>query len=550
MHALALLPQRLKPKRQGSRHQVAPETSKRGFSSARYGSMSSSISLRMLTCTGRKSSDVDENKMKVSDIDALEPFDGVADILKSSPVSISRTVYQRACARLQLVPSRHVYCRLEQTEIHLPNCFLGAREVKAIAIALVHNNTVHTLDLHGNDLGPKGLTFIVEMLQENRTIIDLNLSGTSLREGGAEIIANGLVKNTSIVKLNISDNDFQENDALYVSEFMQKSKTLRELNLSHNCFREEAGVLIGKAIAVNCSLRTLDLSWNHLRLIGAEAICRGLKVNRSLIRLFLSWNGFGIEGCYEMSKALRENKTLIELDLSANRVNIMAFRVLLRGLLHNNTLRVLKIGVNPITTDGAISILHAMDEDDATALIELDLSDVSVDEDFLQLLKRVQTNRPLQVKYGVALRHDDIKRGGGDSVVLDTDDPASLLFEYMRKKNLRLIDLLSSLDKDNSLSLDREELRTGLLNHDIPLSSRSMDIMMTKLDRNQDGFVDYEELATALKEYTRRLSKRQKKFGKKSLPVIDQLENLRQKIRLRLESSGEQEESHGREWHI
>ena len=73
----------------------------------------------------------------VSDVDALDSFDGVADILQSSPESISRTVYQRACARLQLVPSRHVYCRLEQTEIHLPNCFLGAREVKAIAIALV-----------------------------------------------------------------------------------------------------------------------------------------------------------------------------------------------------------------------------------------------------------------------------------------------------------------------------------------------------------------------------------------------------------------------------
>ncbi|XP_067663744.1 leucine-rich repeat-containing protein 74A-like [Haliotis asinina] len=548
MHALAKLPQRLRPKRQASRRLVAPETSKRGFSS-KYGATSSSIPLRMFTCTGSADRDGQEGEeyFKADDSDVVSTsFDEVVDFVPDTSGSVSQKVYQRACARLQLIPSKHVYSRLEQTEILLPNCFLGHTEVKALAIALVQNNTVHTLDLHGNEIGIAGLKYVVEMLQENRSIIDLNLSFTALRDGGAEIIANSLVRNTSIVKLNISGNDFQENDAYFISEMVQKSKTLRELNLSHNCFRENGGVFIGKAIAVNGSLKSLDLSWNHLRLKGAVAICQGLQVNTGLTRLFLSWNGFGMEGSQEMSKALVKNKTLVELDLEANRINICAFRLLLNGLLKNNTLKVLKIGINPLTTEGAMSILKAISEDDATALIDLDLSEVAVGEDFTDLLDEVQTKRPLRVKYGVAMRHEDFKRNG-KTVVLDTDDPSSILFDYMRRKNLRLIDLLHSLDKDKSYSLDREELRNGLLNDGIPLSSRSMDIMMEKLDRNTDGFVDYEELALGLRDYMRKITKRKKKESQ-SAPIKSQIEHLKEAIRMRIETSRQQESS--REWRI
>ena len=77
-------------------------------------------------------------------------------------------------------------------------------------------------------------------------------------------------------------------------------------------------------------------------------------------------------------------------------------------------------------------------------------------------MQRVQEKRPLAVTHGVALRHDEITPGTRP-VVLDTDDPVTILFEFMRQKNLRLIDLLHSLDKDNSDTLTRDELRNGLL---------------------------------------------------------------------------------------
>ena len=54
------------------------------------------------------------------------------------------------------------------------------------------------------------------------------------------------------------------------------------------------------------------------------------------------------------------------------------------------------------------------------------------------------------------------------------------------------------VDKDDDNDEDVEEDGDGdddvlwLQNIDIPLSSRSMDILMNKLDINRDGHVDYE----------------------------------------------------------
>ena len=81
--------------------------------------------------------------------------------------------------------------------------------------------------------------------------------------------------------------------------------------------------------------------------------------------------------------------------------------------------------------------------------------------DFLTLLEEIQEERPLIVKYGITLRHDELRKGD-KPVVLDTDDPVTILFEFMKTKNLRLIDLLHNLDKDHSDTLTRDEFRRGM----------------------------------------------------------------------------------------
>lgn len=87
--------------------------------------------------------------------------------------------------------------------------------------------------------------------------------------------------------------------------------------------------------------------------------------------------------------------------------------------------------------------------------------DVSVDMDFVDLLEQIQKRRHLVCVYGNTLRHDETKKGNV-ARVLDTDDPVTVLFEYMKQKNLRLIDLLHNLDRDHSYTITRDEFQQGL----------------------------------------------------------------------------------------
>ncbi|KAL8622231.1 hypothetical protein ACOMHN_043754 [Nucella lapillus] len=272
--------------------------------------------------------------------------------------------------------------------------------------------------------------------------------------------------------------------------------------------------------------------------MSLHSICTTREKNRGLTRVRVAWNGLSSEGCLELSRLLGTNRTLVELDLTANRIHSNACRLLVaNGLRHNTTLRCLRIGYNPITTDTALSVLHILAED-LTGLTELDLTDVPVDEQFVTLLQNVQKKRQLVLTHGVILRHDDVTPGTR-SCVMDTEDPATILFEFMRQKNLRVIDLLHSFDKTNSESLTREELRKGLLTMDIPLSNRSMDTLMQKLDLKKDGVIDYEELGAGWKEHVRRMAKWKKKAERKAngSATVSRLQQLRDAIRMRIEAS-------------
>ena len=50
-----------------------------------------------------------------------------------------------------------------------------------------------------------------------------------------------------------------------------------------------------------------------------------------------------------------------------------------------------------------------------------------------------------------------------DGMVFLNDNPMVVLMEYMRITNLRLVDLFTSLDKDGSWSLSRDEFKEGLM---------------------------------------------------------------------------------------
>ena len=83
-----------------------------------------------------------------------------------------------------------------------------------------------------------------------------------------------------------------------------------------------------------------------------------------------------------------------------------------------------------------------------------------MDGRFLNMLNNLQETRPITVKHGMIMHQDLITKPQDDFL---NDDPMMVLMEFMRLRNLRLVDLFTSLDTDGSKTLTRDEFRDGLL---------------------------------------------------------------------------------------
>ncbi|XP_052248297.1 leucine-rich repeat-containing protein 45-like [Dreissena polymorpha] len=277
---------------------------------------------------------------------------------------------------------------------------------------------------------------------------------------------------------------------------------LRELRMNHNCIREDGALAIGKALEENVYLLYLDLSWNHIRCKGAVAIANCLKSNVCLQKLDLAWNGFGKEGAQAMGQALAENSTLKELDLTNNRINANGMALLMAGLKYNETLEVLKIGQNPFNSDVAKHLLMILEQAEKSALILVEMSDVSVDEDFMAVLERLAAKSHLNVKHGKFTRKVPVKEFRPPKP--PPRDPITMIYDYKYERGYRTLDLLMQLDKDNNFIIDRQEFTDGLALMGIEVAEEDIDDLMGKLDHNADGSIDYRELVEGEKEYGHR----------------------------------------------
>ncbi|XP_022103215.1 leucine-rich repeat-containing protein 74A-like isoform X2 [Acanthaster planci] len=413
---------------------------------------------------------------------------------KESYDATGRRAYTQACKEIGVVPVSHFLRHITTNKISMKHHGLGPLGAKAIAIPLVTNTSVLTLDLEDNWIEGEGAGYIAEMMKENCYISDLNLAGNKMRSKGAKVVGEMLNDNTSIRKVSVAGNDFKDRDAQPFADAMKINYRLKELDLSHNEFAEIGGEILGQGIAAAESISVLNLSWNHLRRNGAISICRGMAENLSIKKLDVSWNGFANDGSLAMAEALKFNSTLQWLDLSNNRIADEGALLLSKGIEVNDSLQILKLGMNPITAAGAMALLMAIKNNSNSALDELDLTDIVVNKDFVDLLEEIKQGRTnFLVFFKGAI-------GQFEKPPEKEADPLKLLVQHIEKNNLRIWDLFKAYDKDNSLTVTRDEFKNGILGSNIPLTPRQIDRLVATLDRDGNGEIDYSEIVSTHKE--------------------------------------------------
>ncbi|XP_033980806.1 leucine-rich repeat-containing protein 74A [Trematomus bernacchii] len=430
-------------------------------------------------------------------------------------------VYLEACRLVGVVPVSYFIRNLDSTTMTLNHHGLGPLGCKALAIALVADMNIDTLELADNHIQAEGAKYLVEMLRANFTLQHLDLSNNYLQSEGAEYMAKVLLDNISIKSMKLSGNGFSDDDAKYFADALLTNSRIKELDLSHNEFCGKGGEHLGQLLANNEGLEVLDLSWNHLRMKGAVAMCAGLKVNMMLKHLDLSWNGFGNEGALAMGEALKFNNTLVHLNLNNNRLTNEGVGMLCRGLEFNDTLRVLLLAYNSLTVEGALALVNVVKNTPRTALEEINICNVLVTETFVHLLEVTCQEHPgLDVQYG----------GVGGFIAKKPPkrvDPMKVIQDYLDQRKLRLWDFFRNIDKDGTMRVPVADFRKAVQQSSIPLDRYQIEELIQRLDRDRTGMVDYRGLADTRKQMMRdhrrqlrKVESRQKKEKQKSDRIL------------------------------
>lgn len=399
-----------------------------------------------------------------------------------------RTAYIEGCKKVGVVPASYFLRHMNDPHLSMKHHGLGSQGMRAIAMSLVSNTSVLTLDLSDNWLGHPGGHAVCEMLRDNCFITHLDLSDNKFGLQTAESLSQTLQQNSTLTHVTLSGNDFDDKAAVHFSDAIMNTTKLEYLNLSHNLFGENAGIILGPAIADNSSLKELDLSWNSIRRKGAVAIAQGIKNNVYMKKINLAWNGFGLEGSIAFGDALKGNQVLEELDLTNNRITSEGAVLIGKGVSVNETLTTIRLGRNPMQTAGCYGICAAILRNPNCALKELDFKDILVNKDFDDIFKQVQEQVP-----DIKMRHGGMEPPKKPRARIH---PMVKLTNYIEKNNLRLVDFFNKFDKDGSMSVTYEEFQQGIEDTGIKLSQEEVQILLSELDSDGDGEINFSEMVS------------------------------------------------------
>ena len=326
----------------------------------------------------------------------------------------AREKFLQRCAYDQLPPQPAIIRRFKSSELSLSGLSLGDRLGGAVAEALPNVPDLEELDLSnnrltgisvsrtvdalrlssldvlisinlsGNNLGPKGFSALLSFLSETHVLSSLELEKTRAGDREAELLCDGLMKNSTLTELNVSNNLFAEAAGHSFARMLRRKKSIlddRELTrlvpAGDGTMKEETYVEPPSV----CRVTNLDLSWNQIRKSGAAAVGRSLLFNDTLNTLDLSYCAFGDTGTMVVMDSLRTNTTLTWLELDNNAIKGKGAMVIASSLEKNTTLKYLQLWENPLGKAGGRALLRSVSRTGAIRSIALDKCNFEIEED-------------------------------------------------------------------------------------------------------------------------------------------------------------------------
>ncbi|XP_071602019.1 leucine-rich repeat-containing protein 74A isoform X2 [Heliangelus exortis] len=372
----------------------------------------------------------------------------------SESLSLPDTVAERdtpgSDADLEAEDSEKAFVSITGTELYLEAC----RLMEVVPVShFIQNLDKPYINLNHHGLGPKGVKAIAIALVSNTTITHLELEDNCILAEGAICIAEMLQENSSLQELNMSNNHLDTAGAKAIASLLlDNTSYLHALKLSGNSFGEETAPYFAEALTANYQVKELDLSHNEFSEKGGQLLGQMLASNTTLEILDLSWNHLRRKGAEALGRGLRMSN-------------------------------------NPVTVEGAISLLISVRKNANSMMEQIDISNVLVNETFIKLLDLVcQMHPELDVIYGEV-------EGHVSKLPKQYPNPMKVFQDYLKDHNLQLWDFFRSIDEDGNMKITVAAFRRALMQESsIPLDRDQIGELVSKLDQNRTGVVDYSHL--------------------------------------------------------
>ena len=187
------------------------------------------------------------------------------------------------------------------------------------------------LTLGNSNIGPEGVTGLVNGLRCLTALSLLSLENNEIRCDGLNSLWNGLQYLNSLEKLHLSHhNTLVDDDLKFLANSLQHLTRLSYLSLSHMNYGSDWSGLVELRHLTNISF--LDLSHNDINFDGASSLARALQYLTTLETLFLSHNNIGPAGMTALSKGLPHLTNLRDLDLSHNVIDLEGAKAVITSL--------------------------------------------------------------------------------------------------------------------------------------------------------------------------------------------------------------------------
>ena len=194
---------------------------------------------------------------------------------------------------------------------------------------------------NGNNVGLKGINFIVEALKDSTKLKSLSLKNTSIGVSGIQSLADGLFSNKYLEILDIGSNSINFQSFRELCDSLNNNK-IRILKCKNNLLGDDSMKYFAETILSSdtaSNLTAFDFSSCKIYDQGLIYLLNELSTNEKITWINLRDNYFSHEIDFVILNFLEKNKKLTYLDLSKNRFSFQCLQKVSKIIQRNRSIQ-------------------------------------------------------------------------------------------------------------------------------------------------------------------------------------------------------------------